>query len=106
MQTAARKPSTVMRPVAGPPMVPTLYNNVKRIVQTDSHVVILAEMVHDARIAALCSQNGIAELLTADRDFGRFHELKDGLAFEEDHGGIKGKNRRQSHEKRGGQARI
>lgn len=31
----------------------------------------------DARIAALfCIQNGVTELLTADRDFGRFHELK------------------------------
>ena len=33
-------------------------------------------MIHDARIAALCIQNGVSELLTADRDFGRFHELK------------------------------
>ena len=40
-------------PVAGPPIFPTLYNNVKRIVQTDTHVMILAEMVHDARIVRL-----------------------------------------------------
>jgi toxin-antitoxin system PIN domain toxin len=33
-------------------------------------------MVHDARIAALCVVNGVSELLTADRDFGRFNELK------------------------------
>jgi predicted nucleic acid-binding protein len=33
-------------------------------------------MIHDARIAALCIQNGVTELLTADRDFGRFNELK------------------------------
>ncbi|MEA1934551.1 MAG: TA system VapC family ribonuclease toxin [Thermodesulfobacteriota bacterium] len=33
-------------------------------------------MIHDARIAALCIQNGVTELLTADRDFGRFRELK------------------------------
>lgn len=33
-------------------------------------------MIHDARIAAICKQNGVTELLTADRDFGRFHELK------------------------------
>jgi hypothetical protein len=32
--------------------------------------------VHDARIAALCMQHGIAELWTADRDFSRI----DGLA--------------------------
>ncbi len=40
-------------PVAGPPIVPTLYNNVKRIVQTADHVMILAEMVHDARIVRM-----------------------------------------------------
>ena len=33
-------------------------------------------MIHDARIAALCIQYGVTELLTADRDFGRFRELK------------------------------
>ena len=33
-------------------------------------------MIHDARIVAICIQNGVAELLTADRDFGRFQELK------------------------------
>jgi hypothetical protein len=32
--------------------------------------------VHDARIAALCLQHGVSELLTADRDFGRFSALK------------------------------
>ena len=38
---------------AGPPMLPVLYNNLKRIVQTDDHVLILAEMVHDARIVRM-----------------------------------------------------
>ncbi len=32
--------------------------------------------VHDARIAALCRLHGIRELWTADRDFGRFPELR------------------------------
>lgn len=31
--------------------------------------------VHDARIAALCKQHGVAELWTADRDFSRFQDL-------------------------------
>ena len=35
---------------SGPPMLPVLYNNLKRIVQTDDHVMILVEMVHDARV--------------------------------------------------------
>jgi hypothetical protein len=33
-------------------------------------------MVHDVRIAALCVVNGVSELLAADRNFGRFNELK------------------------------
>jgi predicted nucleic acid-binding protein len=32
--------------------------------------------VHDARIAALCLHHGVTELWTADRDFGRFPELR------------------------------
>jgi toxin-antitoxin system PIN domain toxin len=32
--------------------------------------------VHDARVAALCLLHGIDELWSADRDFGRFPELK------------------------------
>lgn len=35
---------------AGPPMLPVLYNNLKRIVQTKDTVMILNEMVHDARV--------------------------------------------------------
>lgn len=31
--------------------------------------------VHDARIAALCIEHGIAEIWTADRDFNRFSGL-------------------------------
>lgn len=31
--------------------------------------------VHDARVAALCLHHGVAELWTADRDFGRFPQL-------------------------------
>ncbi len=31
---------------------------------------------HDARIAAICVENGVTELWTADRDFSRFPQLK------------------------------
>lgn len=37
---------------------------------------IAGPQVHDARIAALCRQHGIAELWTADRDFSRFPLIK------------------------------
>ena len=42
---------------AGPPMLPGLYNNFKRIVQAEDHVMILVEMVHDARIVRLNSEH-------------------------------------------------
>lgn len=37
----------------GPPMLNTLYNNTYQIVQTPEHVMILVEMVHDARIVPI-----------------------------------------------------
>ena len=33
-------------------------------------------VVHDARVAALCLANGVSELWSADRDFGRFPALR------------------------------
>ena len=36
---------------------------------------VAGPQVHDARIAALCQQHGVAELWTADRDFSRFPSL-------------------------------
>ncbi len=44
----------------GPPQVPSLYNNFTKITQTETHVVILIEMVHDARIIRLNSEHGPA----------------------------------------------
>lgn len=51
-----------------------------------SHWQILAELTrkthiqggqfHDARIAAICIENGVSVLWSADRDFGRFKALK------------------------------
>jgi hypothetical protein len=37
-------------PMAGPPMLPTLYNNNYQIVQTPDAVMILVEEIHDARV--------------------------------------------------------
>ena len=47
---------------SGPPMLPVLYNNLKRIVQTDDHVMILVEMVHDARIVRMNAEHAPPEL--------------------------------------------
>ena len=37
---------------------------------------IIGPRIHDARIAALCINNGVSELWTADRDFSSFPALK------------------------------
>jgi len=44
------------------PTFPSLYNNYKRIVQTDDYVMILIEMVHDARIVRMNSKHPPAEM--------------------------------------------
>jgi len=46
---------------AGPPMLPVLYNNVKRIVQNEETVVILNEMNHDARVVRMNSEHAPAD---------------------------------------------
>jgi len=45
------------RSTAGPPMLPNYYNNHKRIIHTPTHVMILTEMNHDARIIRLNAQH-------------------------------------------------
>jgi len=47
---------------AGPPMMPALYNNHKRIVQGEDTVVILVEMVHDARIVRMNAEHDPPEI--------------------------------------------
>ena len=46
----------------GPPMRPVLYNNLKRIIQTDDYVMILVEMVHDARIVRMNQDHAPPEI--------------------------------------------
>ena len=45
-------------PTAGPPALPNYwYNNLKRIVQTEDAVVIVAEMIHDARVVRIDAEH-------------------------------------------------
>jgi hypothetical protein len=46
----------------GPPMLNNIYNNTYQIVQTTDHVVILVEMMHDARIIRLNEGHKAPEL--------------------------------------------
>lgn len=45
------------------------WSQLKTILATSK---VVGPMVHDARIAALCEAQGVHELWSADRDFGRF----------------------------------
>ena len=47
---------------AGPPMLNTLYNNHKRIVQTPGNVMFLTEMVHDARVVRIDGEHAPDEM--------------------------------------------
>ncbi len=47
---------------AGPPALPVMYNNMKRIVQTEAHVMILNEMNHDARVVRMNAEHAPAHV--------------------------------------------
>ena len=47
---------------SGPPMLPVMYNNNYQIVQTPDYVMIMVEMVHDARIIPLNRDHHAADL--------------------------------------------
>jgi hypothetical protein len=46
---------------AGPPLMPSSYNNNVRIVQTPNHVVFFTEMIHDARIIPIDDRQRLPE---------------------------------------------
>jgi hypothetical protein len=41
---------------SGPPFMPSLYNNIVQIFQSKTHVVIMTELIHDARVVPLDSR--------------------------------------------------
>ena len=45
----------------------------QRVIETSGAT---GNLVHDAHIAALCLEHGVSELLTGDRDFTRFADLR------------------------------
>ena len=48
--------------VAGPPMLPGVYNNNVQIIETRDYVALVSEMIHDARIIPLNAKHKPAEL--------------------------------------------
>ncbi len=45
----------------GPPMLNVLYNNTYQFVQTKSHLMVLVEMVHDARVIPIYESQSLAQ---------------------------------------------
>lgn len=46
---------------SGPPLAPSVYNNNLQIIQSADHVVIMTEMIHDARIVPLVEKSELDE---------------------------------------------
>ena len=67
---------------AGPPMVPTVYNNNYQIVQSPDYIVILNEMVHDARIVPLDGRPGLPNQIRQVLGSSRGHWEGDTLVIE------------------------
>ena len=75
---AARALADLQAVLASPSLV--LLSETSRHAEIGVEVVqasgVTGNLVHDAHIAALCLEHGVSELLTGDRDFGRFEGLK------------------------------
>ena len=67
---------------AGPPMLPSAYNNNLQFFQTPDHVVIYSEMVHDARIVPLSDQPHLPESIRQWLGDSRGHWEGDTLVVE------------------------
>ena len=46
---------------SGPPVMPSAYNNYLQVFQTPDHIVVLTEMVHEARIVPLDGRNRLSQ---------------------------------------------
>lgn len=68
VEALAATPSAVVLVEGGDPLTP--FAELVRAAGASSRTV------YDARIAALCISQGVRELWTADRDFGRFPQLR------------------------------
>ena len=67
---------------AGPPMVPSAYNNTVQVLQTPDHVIILNEMIHDARIVPLDRRPHLAQSIRQWMGDSRGHWDGDTLVVE------------------------
>ena len=64
IETRSRAERCILGFTGATPTIPSLYNNYKTIVQTEDYVMILIEMVHDARIVRMNSEHPGPEVQT------------------------------------------
>ena len=67
---------------SGPPMTPSAYNNNMQVFQTEDHVVLFTEMVHDARIVPLDGRDQLPADLRQWSGSSRAHWDGDTLVVE------------------------
>ena len=67
---------------AGPPLVPGPYNNNVQIIQTPAHVVVMNEMIHDARVVPLNGQPHLSSSIQRWLGDSRGHWEGDALVIE------------------------
>lgn len=67
---------------AGPPLIPSAYNNNLRIVQGSDHVVLFTEMIHDARIVPMDGRDHLPETISKWSGDSRGHWEGDTLVVE------------------------
>jgi hypothetical protein len=67
---------------AGPPMDPGGYNNMVQIYQTSRYVVLVTEMIHDARIVPLDGRPHLPDVITQWKGDSRGHWDGDTLVIE------------------------
>ena len=70
---------------SGPPFVPSLYNNNVQIFQNRSHVVVMTEMIHDARIIPLDNRPRLGAEMRPWSGESRGHWEDDTLVVETTH---------------------
>jgi len=75
----------ILWPTAGPPMLPTAYNNNYQILQTPDYVAIFIEMIHDVRIIPLDGRPHVAHGVRQWLGDARGHWEGDTLVVETTH---------------------
>jgi hypothetical protein len=67
---------------AGPPMIPSFYNNSMQVFQTRDYVVILTEMIHNARLVPLTERPNVPSTVRLWQGDSRGHWEGDTLVVE------------------------